>query len=167
MEQKRRDARSALKPWQREHSKLPQWMNQAPGAPPRHLLSACLPVWEKLKGILMGFFYILVLVRFFSQGCALSLQMDSGGRGRTEEPTAGVYSKTGAAGNSRTEPETISAFGSHQARPGWLISPVGVEGGEEAASSAGHELSLVITAANNFPSRSTTGDDGLGESGRK
>lgn len=43
------------------------------------------------------------------------------------------------------------------------------EGGEvrgggdrgEGSSSAGHELSLVITATNNFPSRSTTGDDGV------
>lgn len=41
------------------------------------------------------------------------------------------------------------------------------EGGGGGDSSAGHELSLVITAANNFPSLSTTGDDGFGASGRK
>lgn len=43
----------------------------------------------------------------------------------------------------------------------------GEDGGGEGASSAGHKLSLVITATNNVPSPCTAGDDGFGASGRK
>lgn len=68
---------------------------------------------------------------------------------------------------------TTSAFRSNQASTGWFISSVPVkldmkraeEGG--GASPAGHDLSLVITATNDFPSRSTTADGGFGASGGK
>lgn len=90
---------------------------------------------------------------------------------------AGVSSKSGAAGNRQTEAdcqETISPL-QKQSSPGGVVNFISSsqtrsrheDGGEEGASSAGHELSLVITATNNFPSRSATGDDGSGASARK
>ena len=68
-----------------------------------------------------------------SEGCALCLQREEDDVA-TAGPTAGVYSKTGAAGNSQTEAdcqETISAFRSDQAQTGWLVPSAGVKLGAD------------------------------------